>query len=314
MVETPRAPGGLHTLEDFSSFQPEYVYRICVSYRGFELWECPPNRQGVVPLVMAKALEGFDVASWAPDSVACYHAMTEIGRQAYADRDCFIGDLRTGPVPIKELLSEERAAKLRARVAFDRRLLDLAPFPIPEHRDTAFLAVVDRDRNAVALINSIFDDFGSGIVTSGSGIILHNSAASFVLTRDHANVIAGHDRPLNTIIPAVLTRGGKAVMPFGVTGGHFQPFGPIQILTNVVDHGMVIQEAIDQPRIFARGESLQVEGTVSTAAADGLRKLGHNVTRAENSLGAAQAIWIDWDQGLLQGGADGRRDGIALGW
>ena len=144
--------------------------------------------------------------------------------------------------------------------------------------------------------------------------MFHNRASGFVLTRGHPNAIAPRKRPLNTIIPALLTRDGKAMMSFGVTGGHFQPFGQIQIMTNILDYGMSIQESIDQPRIFARGDQFDVEGAVSVAAIDGLRKLGHNVTRAQNPLGTAQAVWIDWERGLLRGGADGRRDGIALGW
>ncbi len=314
LVETLHALGGLHTLDDFSSFKPEYVEPISTTYRGFELWECPPNGQGLVPLVMAKALEGFDLASWTPDSVERYHATAEIGRMAYAERDLLIGDPRTGSVPVKALLSDGHAAQLRARVAFDRRLNDLTPVAMPEHRDTAFLSVVDRDRNTVSLINTIFDDFGCGIATPKSGVMFHNRAGGFVLTPGHPNAIAGRKRPLNTVIPAMLTQNGKAVMPFGVTGGHFQPFGQIQIMTNVLDYGMGIQQSIDQPRIFARGDLFHVEGTVSPAAVDGLRKLGHDVQRAENPLGTAQAIWIDWDRGLLRGGADGRRDGIALGW
>ena len=273
MVETLRDLGGLHTLEDFSSFEPEYVKPIRVNYRGYELWECPPNGQGVVPLAIAKALEGFNLASWPHDSVERYHVMAEVSRQAFADRDSFIGDPRTGVVPIKELLSEKRAESLRARISFDRRLTDLTPVPLPEHRDTAFLAVVDKDRNTVALINSIFDDFGCGIVSPRSGVIFHNRAGGFVLTRGHPNAIAPRKRPLNTIIPAMLTHGGKAVMPFGVTGGHFQPIGQIQIMTNVLDYRMGIQESIDQPRIFARGDSFQVESTVSAAAVEGARLL-----------------------------------------
>jgi gamma-glutamyltranspeptidase / glutathione hydrolase len=119
---------------------------------------------------------------------------------------------------------------------------------------------------------------------------------------------------LNTIIPAMVTRKGKAVMPFGVTGGQFQPFGQVEVLTNIIDYGMGIQAAIDAPRIFPLGDTLQVESTVSPAVIAGLSMLGHRVVRAENPLGTAQAIWIDWGAGLLRGGADGRRDGLAAGW
>ena len=240
--------------------------------------------------------------------------LSEIGRQAYADRDSFIGDPRSGAIPIEALLSDERAEKLRRRVSLERRMDGLAPFPIPEHRDTTFVAIVDAERNTVAFINSIFDDFGCGIVSPASGVIFHNRACGFTLERGHPNAIAGRKRPLNTIIPAMLTRNGRAVMPFGVTGGQFQPFGQVQLLTGIIDDGVGIQAAIDAPRIFARGDTIQVERTVPTAVADGLAALGHTVTAAENPLGTAQAIWIDWEAGILRGGADGRRDGLAAGW
>ncbi len=134
------------------------------------------------------------------------------------------------------------------------------------------------------------------------------------LERGHPNVIAGRKRPLNTIIPAMLTRNGRAVMPFGVTGGQFQPFGQVQLVSNILDHGMSVQAAIDQPRIFAWNDAIQVEGTVPASVREGLAALGHTIVTAENPLGTAQAVWIDWESGLLRGGADGRRDGLAAGW
>ena len=313
MVASLRALGGLHTLGDFADYAPEYVAPISAGYRGFRLWECPPNGQGVTPLLMAKMLEGFDLSSWGCDSVERYHVMAEAARQAYADRDSYVGDPRMDAPSGDVQIADDRVAQMRARIAMHRRIRDLVPVPMPEHRDTAFLAVVDKDRNTIALINSIFDDFGCGIVSPGCGVIFHNRAGGFVLDSGHPNAIAPHKRPLNTIIPAMLTRNGKAVMPFGVTGGHFQPFGQIQIMTNILDYGMGIQESIDQPRIFARGDHFNVESTVPAEMVSALRKLGHNITAAENPLGTAQAIWIDWEQGLLRGGADGRRDGIALG-
>lgn len=314
MVATLRALGGLHTLDDFSAFEPEYVEPICAGYRGFVLWQCPPNGQGLTSLIMARTLDGIELKKWGPHTAERYHCLAEVARHAYAERDVYIGDPRSGPIPVDALLSAERAARRRASIDPMRRLGDLTPACLPEHRDTTFVAVVDRDRNAVALINSIFDDFGSGITTPESGIIFHNRAGGFVLERGHPNAIAGRKRPLQTIIPAMLTKGDRAVMPFGVTGGHFQPIGQMQILSNVLDYGMSIQAAIDEPRIFARGDSFEVESTVAEDAVAGLRARGHAVRRAENPLGTAQAIWIDWERGLLRGGADGRRDGIALGW
>lgn len=314
MVATLRALGGLHTLDDFSAFKPEYVEPICTSYRGFTLWQCPPNSQGIAPLIMARTLDGIDIGHWGPQSAERYHCIAEVARLAYAERDAYVGDPRSGRISVDELLSAESAAKRRAQIDVAYRIINLTPIDVPEHRDTTFVAVIDRDRNVVAFINSIFDDFGSGITATESGIIFHNRAAGFVLQRGHPNAIAGRKRPLQTIIPAILTKDGKAVMPFGVTGGHFQPIGQMQILSNVVDHGMSIQAAIDAPRIFARGDTFEVEGTVDEHAIAGLRARGHAIRQAVNPLGTAQAIWLDWDSSLLRGGADGRRDGLALGW
>jgi gamma-glutamyltranspeptidase / glutathione hydrolase len=314
MVDALKAAGGRHQLEDFAAYRPEYVGPICGSYRGYEVWECPPNGQGLVPLVMLKVLEHFDPSCWDALSVERAHVLCEIARRAYADRDCFIGDPQTAPVPVDKLLSAARAEKIRACLSLKRRGDTLEPVAIPAHSDTTFVAVVDSERNTVAFINSIFDDFGSGIVSPGAGVIFHNRACGFVLERDHPNALAGRKRPLNTIIPAMVTDRGRAVMPFGVTGGHFQPFGQVTVLTNILDYGMGIQAAIDQPRIFAFGDEVRVERTIPASLRDGLAALGHKVVTAENPLGTAQAVWIDWDAGLLRGGADGRRDGLAAGW
>jgi gamma-glutamyltranspeptidase/glutathione hydrolase len=314
MVAALRAAGGLHTRDDFADFAPEYVTPISASYRGYELWECPPSGQGLVPLVMAKALEGFSLADWAPVSVERFHVQAEIGRIAYAERDLFIADPRQSSVPVDWLLSDAHAASIRARISLGRRIPSAEPVPLPNHADTVFIAVVDRNRTAVALISSIFEDFGSGIVSPRSGIVLHNRASGFSLEPGHPNMIAGRKRPFHTIIPAILSKHGRPVMTFGVTGAHFQPFGQIQVLTNVIDHEMPLQAAIDAPRMFARGDVFEIEHRVPEKVAAGLTALGHAVTRPSSPLGTAQAIWIDHERGILRGGADGRRDGLALGY
>jgi gamma-glutamyltranspeptidase/glutathione hydrolase len=312
IVNTLRAAGGKHTLDDFATYAPEYVIPISSDYRGYTVWECPPNGQGLVPLIMLNALGAFDLSQWPPLGVEYCHALTEIGRHAYAGRDLFVGDPRSGKIPVERLLS--RAKELRRRVSFTHRVEGLAAVPMPTHQDTVFVAVVDQDRNTVAFINSIFEDFGSGILAPNSGVLLHNRGSGFVLQHGHPNALAGRKRPLNTIIPAMVTKDGRAMMPFGVTGGQFQPFGQVQMLSHVLDHGLGIQAAIDQPRIFAVNDRVQVEGAVPEATRAGLSALGHLVVPAENPLGTAQAIWIDWETGVLRGGADGRRDGLALGW
>lgn len=314
LVSTLRARGGLHTLEDFAAFSPEYVDPISIGYRGYDLWECPPNGQGVVPMLMAKVLEGFDLGAFGSMSVERLHLMAEAARQAYAERDIYVADPRVSNVPTEWLLSDEHVGHLRRQISIGSRIPNVAEVLQRPHRDTVFISVVDRDRTAVSLINSVFEDFGSGIACGNTGVVFHNRASSFVLDRSNPNCIGPRKRPMHTIILAMLTRNGLPVMPFGVTGAHFQPFGQVQVLTNIIDHGMNVQAAIDHPRIFARGETFEVEGTVPPDVVNGLRQLGHNVMRAENPLGTAQAVWIDHDAGILHGGADGRRDGIALGY
>ncbi len=314
IVASLRELGGLHTLEDFATYRPEYVDPICASYRGFDIWECPPNGQGMIPLLIARILEKFDVPALPPGSPTRLHLLAEAARLSYAVRDAVLGDPRSGHVPVEHLLSDEYTGELARRISLRARIDDLSLPVGPAHRDTVFLTVVDADRNCIALINSIFDDFGSGIVAPESGILLHNRGSGFVIQPGHPNTIAGRKRPMHTIVPGIVTRNGRAVLPFGVTGGHFQPIGQIQLLSNLIDHGMTVQQAIDQPRIFARGDTFEAERTVPAAVIEGLRALGHTPVPAENPLGTAQAICIDWESGVLHGGADGRRDGIALGW
>lgn len=314
IVTSLRSLGGVHTLQDFSAFRPHYVTPISSRYRGLDLWECPPNGSGVIALAMTSVLDQYELSRFAPVSVERFHLQAEIARIAYAERDAFVCDPDTGVTPVEHLVSPQRAAALANRISFEGRLTDLSPLPCPEHKDTVFLSVVDRDRTAVAFINSIFDDFGSGILAPKSGVLLHNRGFGFVLEPGHPNCLAGGKRPMHTILPAMLTYDGELLLSFGVTGGHFQPIGQMQVLSNLIDYGMNVQEAVDAPRMFARGDVLELESTVPSEVVEGLRALGHRPTRATNPLGTSQAIWIDRKRGLLRGGADPRRDGIAIGY
>ena len=314
LVATLRQQGGVHTVDDFSEFAPEYVTPIGVDYRGYRLWECPPNGQGLVPMLMAKGLEGFNLSSFPSMSAQRFHLQAEFARLAYAERDAFVADPRTGTVPTEWLLSDKHIGDLRRRVSLTGRMRKVDTYPTRPHSDTVFICVVDRDQTAVALINSIFEDFGSGIACDRTGVIFHNRASSFTIEAGHPNGIAGRKRPMHTIIPGMLSKDGKAVMPFGVTGAHFQPIGQVQVLTNIIDYGLSVQASIDHPRMFARDDTFELEGTIPEATAQELRALGHTITRPSNPLGTAQAIWIDHERGVLRGGADGRRDGIALGY
>lgn len=314
LLKSLNARGGLHTSEDFSEYQPEYVDPIYASYRGYEVWECPPSGQGVIALAILKILEQFNIGEMDPLGVERLHIQAEASRLAYAERDLFLCDPKFGSCPVELLLSTERAKELASRIMLDRRMDDITPQPHSAHNDTVYISVVDEEGFAVSLINSIFDDFGSAVLTPKSGILLHNRGSSFVIDESHPNRIEGRKRPMHTIIPALVTQNGEVVMSFGVTGAHFQPMGQVQIFTNIVDYGMSVQEAIDHPRMFARHDSFELEGGYSEKTLQGLRLLGHNALHATAPLGTAQAVWIDKDTGVRRGGADPRRDGVALGY
>lgn len=314
IVAVLNALGGLHTLADFAAFSPEYVEPIKTAYRGFEVLECPPNGQGVAALVMLNILEGFDLAAFDPLGPERFHLEGEAARLAFRDRDAFLADPRCAEVPVSALLSKERAARLRAAIRMERALGPLPPSGIAAHPDTVYLAVVDGRGNAISFINSLFHGFGSGIFAPRSGVMLHNRGASFRIEPGHPNCIAPRKRPLHTIIPGLLTKGGRAVMPFGVMGGHYQPVGQVHLLTNMLDYGMDPQAAIDFPRGFYFDGVYALESGVPEATLEGLGARGHAVARADEPLGGGQAIWIDGQRGVLVGGSDPRKDGCALGF
>ncbi|MDP0930308.1 gamma-glutamyltransferase family protein [Paracoccus onubensis] len=314
MVDTLRRAGGTHVEADFAEYTAEAVSPIRTSYRGYDLWECPPNGQGVVPLIAASILDGIDLSQYDPLDARRLHVIAEAARLAYAERDIFVGDPRLGSVDVEDLLSQARSADRRARISMSARIADLTPAPLPRHSDTVFIATVDRDGTAVSLINSIFDDFGCGIFCPQTGVLFHNRGCGFVLERGHLNAAAPRKRPLNTIIPAMLARDGRPVMPFGVTGAHFQPIGQIQLLSAIVDHGLTVQAALDLPRIFAFGDVFELEAAIPETVCTALSALGHTITRPANPLGTGQAIWIDQATGLLRGGGDRPPDGLALGY
>lgn len=314
IVALARRYGGTHHLDDFAEYRPEYVHPICTDYRGYTLWECPPSGQGIVALQIAAFLNKFDVASLGPLTVERFHLQAEAARIGYAYRDALLCDVAFGDCDFTRFLQPSRIAELVRKFDPKQRASSLPVVKLPEHKDTVYISVVDAEGTVVSFINSIFDDFGSGFVAPKSGVLLHNRGCGFTLEPGHPNVIAGRKRPMHTIIPALLTKNGVAVMSFGCTGGHFQPAGQLQVLSNIVDFGMSIQAAIDYPRMFARADSFEVEQTVPMHIWTGLRKLGHAPRLTENPLGTCHAIWIDYERGVLLGGADGRRDSIAIGY
>ena len=314
MVAYLRSEGGLHTTDDFAAATGEFVTPIKTAYRGLEVYECPPNGQGVIVLLMLNILEGFDLGSLDPNGAERLHLEAEATRLAFRDRNACLADPAAVDVPVGRLLDKSYAARLRSLIDAERALADLPPPLLPEHRDTVYLTVVDRDRNVVSFINSVFDSFGSGLACPETGVLFHNRGKSFSLDPAHPNVIAPGKRPMHTIIPALAFEDGRPTIGFGVMGGHFQPVGQAHVLTNLVDFGLDPQAALDAPRAFAQDGELRLERGIARAAAEGLARLGHKVVPAGKPLGGGQMIVIDHAHGMLIGGSDPRKDGLALGY
>lgn len=303
--------GGLHEPDDFAAVACDYVDVISTDYKGLRICEIPPNGQGVTALLMLNALKGFDLAAKMPEARRI-HLLAEATKAAFRRRDALVADPAFAPDAAPTMLSEQEAAAVRAEIDPERA----GPFgALPEivHRDTTYLCVVDRDRNALSLINSLFEGFGTGISARESGVLLQNRGSSFRL-HDHPNRIAPGKRPMHTIIPAMACRGDDCVMPFGVMGGHYQAVGHTQVVTHMVDRGMDPQEALSAPRSFAIDGVLQLEPTFAPEIAPALEAMGHVLKPSHSPHGGGQAIWMDPETGALVGGSDPRKDGMALGY
>jgi gamma-glutamyltranspeptidase/glutathione hydrolase len=315
MVTYLQRLGGPHTLDDFSTARGEYVMPIKTDFRGHEVHECPPNGQGVIALMILNILSRFE-AKGDPQSADRLHIEIEATRLAYAARDALLADPDKADVPVTDLLSDALADRLAGMIDLKRALEDLPPFQTPLHRDTAYISVVDKDRNAVSFINSVFDSFGTGLVAPRSGVVLQNRGQGFSLDPRHPNVIAPGKRPLHTIIPGMVVKDGRAAMPFGVMGGYYQAMGHAHFLSKVLDYGLDVQQAIDLPRVMPVSGTTQVEAehTLDRLTAAELERRGFRIIPAEDPIGGAQAIQIDWRNGTLLGGSEPRKDGCALGF
>ncbi len=312
MVATLQARGSVLTVEDFARHRGEAQEPISTNYRGLDLVEMPPNGQGLTALVLLNILENFDMAALDPLGADRFHLMLEAARMAFGVRDTHIAEPAYMRMPVPELLDKAFAKRLAAKIDRAKRV------PLPAHpapgSDTIYLTVVDRDRRAVSIINSLYSSFGTGICTEKTGVMFNNRGSGFVLDPDHPNALGPNKRPMHTIIPALAMRNGRVETSFGVMGAHYQPMGHVQMVLNMVDYGMDIQSAIDAPRAFFEGESTLVERGISAATIEGLKSRGHNVMVEASPWGGGQAIRIDWDRGVLIGGSEPRKDGCALGY
>jgi gamma-glutamyltranspeptidase/glutathione hydrolase len=321
IVDYCRKNGGFLSMDDFASHKSEWVEPISTTYRGYTLYELPPNGQGLTALLLLNILEGIDLKSMRTDPGLYHHTLIEATKIAFADRNRYIADPAFAKVPLQELLSKKYAASRRALLD-SRKAIDPPAYGDPRMgSDTTYFTVVDKDRLAVSFINSLFLAFGSGIVAGETGIVLHNRGSGFSLVPGHPNRIEPGKRPFSTLIPAMLFKDGRLLMSFGVMGGDVQAQGHVQVLVNLIDRGMNLQQAIDAPRVrYISGRGVMMDDELTAPVIAELVQRGHQRVMppagvAHRALmGGGQAIMIDPATGSLLGASDSRKDGLALGY
>jgi gamma-glutamyltranspeptidase/glutathione hydrolase len=330
IVSFSEANSGYFSLKDFADHKNEWIDPVSTSYRGFDVWELPPNGQGIAALQILNMLEPYDLRSMGAGSAEYWHLFVEAKKLAYADRAKFYADPASQRLPTAELISKDYAARRGKLISRDKAAEQVpAGDPKLAHGDTVYLTVVDKDRNCCSLIQSNYFGFGSHVVPGDVGYALQNRGALFALDDKHLNRLEPHKRPFHTIIPAMVTKEGKPVFCFGVMGGDMQPQGHVQILVNIIDFGMNVQQAGDAPRVRHAGSAtptglpadldggpVSVESGVPEAVRAALRAKGHSVKVATSGgeFGGYQGIWIDWQNGVLHGATEARKDGCAVGY
>jgi len=313
IVSFAEATGGLIAADDLASHASKWVEPISTGYRGFDVWEIPPNTQGIATLIALNILEGFDLASLPRTSGESFHIQIEAMKLAFADTYRYVGDPDWLDIPTAQLLSKDYASSRRRLI---RERASLAAPGDPGRGDTVYLCAADSDGMMVSYIQSSSDAFGSHIVVPGTGIVLQNRGAAFSLDPDHPNYLEPGKRSFHTIIPGFLTKDGEAVGPFGVMQGSMQPQGHVQMIVNTIDHLMDPQTSLDQPRWYWRRERrVLLEPTLDRVVAEDLHRRGHDVAiwLERDAYGRGQIIWR-LSSGAYVAGSDRRGDGHAAGY
>lgn len=325
-----KANDGFLSYEDLASHQGEWVEPVSTNYRGYDVWELPPNGQGIAALQMLNVLEGYDFSKIAFGSAEHLHLLVEAKKLAFADRARWYADPAFQPAPVAKLISKPYAAERRKLISSDKVLREVQPGTPKELQegDTIYLTTADKDGMMVSLIQSNYRGMGSGMTPPGLGFILQDRGEMFVLQPGHPNSFEPGKRPFQTIIPAFITKDGKPFVSFGVMGGAMQPQGHVQIVMNLVDFGMNLQEAGDAPRLqhdgsteptgqntlMSDGGVVQLESGFPYETVRGLMSLGHHVEWALGPYGGYQAIRRDPDTGVYYGASESRKDGQAAGY
>lgn len=327
MVAFSEKNGGLLALKDFEDHTSTWVEPVSTSYRGYEVWEIPPPGQGIAVLQMLNILEGYDLRPMGPLSPDFLHVLLETKKLVYADRARYYADPDFAKVPTAELISKAYAEQRRKLIDAQKALTDIEAGDAKLGKsDTTYLCVVDKDRNCVSLIQSLYMGFGSGLVPGELGFALQNRGTLFALDDKHANRLEPHKRPFHTIIPALVTKDGQPWFVFGVMGGDMQPQGQVQVLCNLIDFGMNVQEAGEAPRVEHVGSAtptgvpaqgsgtVQAEVGISEKNLKDLARRGHEIVRVRTNGGGYQGILIDPKTNMLYAGSESRKDGCAAGY
>jgi gamma-glutamyltranspeptidase/glutathione hydrolase len=322
LVKFLQAQGGAHTLEDFAEFEPEWVEPISTTYRGWQIFELPPNGQGVAALSMLNIMENFPLKDYGHNSAAALHVMIEAKKLAYADMARYVGDPRFGPVPVAQMLSKDLAKQRAGLINMEKASCSVLPSEIRQEleahgRETIYMSTIDKDGNIVSLIQSNYSGYGTGMVAPGAGFSFHNRGAGFDMEPGKPNSLAGHKRPLHTIIPAFMRKGDISI-GFGIMGGWNQSQAHAQFVANVVDFGMNVQMALESAR-FTKGTfdgcDVQMETRVPDAVRQELAHRGHVITPMpgfSGSMGNGEAVMRDGKRGVNFGASDPRTDGAAI--
>ncbi len=326
IVKFSKANGGRLSMRDFRDHTANWVEPVSTNYRGYDVWELPPNGQGIAALQMLNLLEHFDIGSMEPNSAEHLHLFVEAKKLAFEDRAVYYADMDFAEVPVRELISKDYAARRVKLIDPKRAAQSVAPGRLKGSSDTVYLTAADKDGNMVSLIQSIYYPWGSGFVPDGLGFCLQNRGQLFSLNPDDLNKLEPHKRPFHTIIPAFMTKDGKPVFSFGVMGGSFQPQGHAQVLMNLIDFGMSPQQAGEQPRVrhlessaptgqkMAAGGSVSFERYISEGVKLKLASMGHKVNPKPGVFGGYQGIWRQSNPRRYFGASDPRKDGCAIGY
>lgn len=323
-----RARQGLLDDADLAAHRSDWVEPLSTRYRGYDVFELPFNTQGFVALEMLNILEGFELAKLGHNSADYLHLLVEANRIEFADRAAYLADLDAVPAATRAmLLSKEYAAARRAEIRRDRAAAAYKPgrppgagptgsvnLNVSGTGDTIYLTAADGQGNVISLIQSLYDAFGSGVVAGETGIALQNRGALFTLEAGHANQIAPGKRPFHTLVPAMVMKDGRPWLSFGVMGGDMQPQGHVQVLLNLIEFGMNVQEAGEAARYRLRGSAVALESAIGPDIAAGLTARGHTTRTGFGMWGGFQGILIDPKSGVLMGGSDPRKDGLAIGF